>query len=823
MTLLRNVMLLLFFAALVTGPANAESPTQPLRPIVQRLLHELDTATLTPALPARPLNRCLGTDKPAAANPYSPLPKALALHHQRLTTTGPQYVQVELRDALVVPTPQTLTFRVKKAQDALLRLGLRMLPCDTKGERATLTIRVGDRAKSIAMTAAAAPDARSLWTDLTHPLPEAAAGDIDVTLELSAETPGVAVALADPVVVARPSPVPPAQDVNVLLIIIDAVRADVLGPARTLSKTITPGLDPIFTEGVGFTQAFSVSNQTRPSTVALLTSQPPSIGQFYARSFVLAPWFKKRFYAGDPPLLTRTLARHGWRVETIGHNHFQWDSLPIGLDHGWDRATDFRRAPEDTPLITDEAIRFVDTHADERWFLAVNYTAPHTPYKPPEASLAAVVEALGEAVPKQGDIPRSYLGELAWVDQHATRLLAALEARGLDQRTLVIVTADHGEVMHHHHSCQSGTFKMPCHFSHGLTLYDEELNIPLGLRLPGGLPAGVVIERPISHLDVAPTVLGLLGLPHEPGHTGRSWADGLLDAAKLAAVDASPIYAEGRISAALREAGKKLIVHNRDDDIRPYARTQRWSKEGSLPAHEVFDLTADPTEKVNLVVADKTVAVPLLARLDAVRKALEERGKTMPAVGPAASDPVVPSTARRPAHPAWNVLRLSADEATHRVSVTVRVEGSFRCRNAGPGGTCTADDARSGTLVLSTEANGRPASVSFETEPWDAKADISIVLDGAPYPLERLRLGPYGLAMLPAGDTFETEATWRLATGRHAPHVGPGPAAVYLWRAPPGQDQPVAVDPYAENGGADMDSNLDGEVRRILEELGYVK
>ncbi|MCA9580024.1 MAG: sulfatase-like hydrolase/transferase, partial [Myxococcales bacterium] len=104
-----------------------------------------------------------------------------------------------------------------------------------------------------------------------------------------------------------------------------------------------------------------------------------------------------------------------------------------------------------------------------------------------------------------------YDGELRYVDDQLARLLAALEARGLDEDTLVVVTSDHGEDMGEH-----GVW-----FSHGWTLFDPALHVPLVLALPGGLPEGRRYEDLVQSVDVLPTVLALLGREHGAPTQGR--------------------------------------------------------------------------------------------------------------------------------------------------------------------------------------------------------------------------------------------------------------------------------------------------------------
>jgi arylsulfatase A-like enzyme len=109
-----------------------------------------------------------------------------------------------------------------------------------------------------------------------------------------------------------------------------------------------------------------------------------------------------------------------------------------------------------------------------------------------------------------GDYVRRYDGEIIGTDAQVRRLRRALEVRGLLERTLVVITADHGESLG-----ESDYF-----FQHGVELNEASLHVPLVLRHPG-LPAGARVDAPASLVDVFPTLLSLVGLPPSAGLAGR--------------------------------------------------------------------------------------------------------------------------------------------------------------------------------------------------------------------------------------------------------------------------------------------------------------
>jgi len=674
------------------------------------------------------------------------------------------------------------------------------------------------------------------------------------------------------------------------------VRSDALGPSRAFEPSATPEIDRrIFARGTGFTQAYSLSNQTRTSTMAMIASLPPSIGGFHSNSWSFTSGRRETFYATDPPLITRELMAAGFRVAHFGHNHFLWNSEVIGLDNGFPRAVDFRGIPSDAVLASEAAIRFFERRRDERWFLMLNYTAPHTPYKPPEAfaelaratdfraapgkRLNEVKRPLapagddgrdGEDVDpseqaafdqRVGFLPRNYLGELMWVDHNLEAVFAKLAELGLDDNTFVIVTADHGEVMNPAHSCRSPLLQLGCSFNHSVTVYDDELNVPLGMALPGRIVAGRTITTPVSHADIAPTIMDLLGLPQAPGQIGRS-----LRAALAGGLVAEvPIYADGRLASALRVGDWKLIIHAPQDDIRPRSRMLN----GELAKHEVFDLANDPLETTNLAGQRKDILQFLLADLKSLRLDLRTRFEQRTPLFPDSPAPLEPLGSARDSV-AKNRLMLVTDVAAHRLSGRVSTSlahATLRCpagAPADPSLVCTRIDDQTLDVSVAGKPNAR-LMLELISSPWAAPLSFDLRLDDQPFAVDRLRVGPWGLSLLPRGTTFDSTASLALAVATKAPLTQPREAAVYFWRSPaeavrkdgeawtagdrkdgeawtagdrkdgeawtagdrkdgeawtaPVVSQPLSPEDSVSDPNADQ--QLGGEVKKILKDLGY--
>jgi choline-sulfatase len=373
-----------------------------------------------------------------------------------------------------------------------------------------------------------------------------------------------------------PSPPPSAQ--NVLFITIDTLRADHVG-AYGARNVATPNIDSAARDGALVRRATAQVPLTRPSHVSIFTGLYPA--QHGIRDNV-APAL-----GHDVPLLAETLKTAGFAtagfVSSIvlartsglerGFDHFS-DKFDIGEDDARFLNTIQRRG--DVP--TGEAIEWIRAHARERFFAWVHLYDPHDPYEPPGRYAVEYAE-------------RPYDGEVAWSDELVGRLLAALTESGIADRTLVVVTSDHGEGLGDHGEAV-----------HGYFVYETTLHVPLVLRGPG-IKAGVVVEPVTRSVDLFPTVMDLLGLASRTPHvSGRSVAPAL----RGDPLPDEPAFAESLVP----------LIHYGWSDLRS-VRDGRW-KYILAPRAELYDLDRDPGELVNL--ADREPA-----RARALRAGLEQR------------------------------------------------------------------------------------------------------------------------------------------------------------------------------------------------------
>ena len=274
---------------------------------------------------------------------------------------------------------------------------------------------------------------------------------------------------------------PPAREParNLIIFTIDTLRADRVG-AYGYQAARTPGIDALAASGALFTQAFAVAPITMTSHASIMTGRyPPGHGA------------RHNGIRMDPavPTLAESLRRAGFATAAFV-GAFPLDRR-FGLDRGFETYED--RMPRggagqsvnERParLVADAAIAWLTGRRSSRFFLWVHFFEPHTPYGNPADGRPAAAR---------------YDDEVAEADRQMRRVLEA--AGEFRNATLVAVTADHGEAFGEHGEV-----------THSIYVYDTTLRVPLAIAGPS--ISARRVDAPVSHVDLAPTLLGLLGLP----------------------------------------------------------------------------------------------------------------------------------------------------------------------------------------------------------------------------------------------------------------------------------------------------------------------
>jgi arylsulfatase A-like enzyme len=377
---------------------------------------------------------------------------------------------------------------------------------------------------------------------------------------------------------------------NVVVLTVDALRSDRLS-SYGYRRPTSPGIDRLLAAGARFTAARTVEPLTNPALCSLFTSLYPHQHGATRNGLRLR---------GGLDSLPRVLGRRGYRTAAFVGSWVLVNRIS-GLGDHFDRYAEVLtrrrwfgmfKGEATAEDLTDAALGWLGERGaggaggggggggDARPFLLwVHYVEPHAPYR----LQAAFAARLG--VPARGEVPRSdrYDTEIAFADHHLARLLAAIDADPrLRANTLVVFAADHGESLGEHG-----------YWGHGRNLYEQTLRIPLGFTWPGHLRAGTV-PAPAEILDVAPTVLGLIGLPMPASFEGFDWAPVLAGGARPP---------RQRVCWFEAHRGAVLAAHGSDDARRAgllavgmLAGSRKEVLRGGERQARAFDLERDPAE-----------------------------------------------------------------------------------------------------------------------------------------------------------------------------------------------------------------------------------
>ena len=359
---------------------------------------------------------------------------------------------------------------------------------------------------------------------------------------------------------------------NILWYCTDQQRFDTIG-ALGNPHVRTPVVDQLVAGGVAFTHAYCQSPICTPSRSSFMTGMYPSRVHNTRNGNDTFPSY--------PPVVSKVIADSGYDCGLVGKFHLQssghrteprfddgyryWkfshaprDDWKEGHDYAeWVRELGgdldaMRASPERVPTefhqttwASERTIEFIQQQRDDPWFLSVNVYDPHPPFIPPrsyaeqfraadmpgpyfrpsdlehQAQLAGIDFQGGACSPEEFNgkqIQADYYAMIAQIDDQFARILESLEQTGQRERTVIVFTSDHGEMLGDHGLVQKG-----CRFYEGL------VRVPLIFSWPGKILAGVQRHALVELLDLTATLLELAGLPQPDYMQGRSLMPLLLD------------------------------------------------------------------------------------------------------------------------------------------------------------------------------------------------------------------------------------------------------------------------------------------------------
>ena len=349
------------------------------------------------------------------------------------------------------------------------------------------------------------------------------------------------------------------QLAGVVVITLDTARADRLTPYG-YSGVAMPAMERLASRGVVFERALSPVPLTLPSHCSIFTG-------------LLPPHHRVHDNADEPlgaerATMAGLLHRHGFRTAAFVGAAVLDRSR--GLARGFDVYSDVPQSDRQRrgDAVVDEAVRWLETAASSPFFLWTHLYDAHRPYEAPAPY------ATSSADP--------YVAELVFADAQLGRLMSALERAHVIDRTLIVVTADHGESLGEHGERD-----------HGIFVYDNVLRVPLIIHAPGVVPRRVSDVAQLT--DILPTVLDFAGLgwPAVDGVSLRAVMNGQHEPDR-------PAYAESLYATRFGWSALRALEDERFKYI-------------DAPRQELYDLSRDPFEEHNIA-AERPALAGVMAR-----------------------------------------------------------------------------------------------------------------------------------------------------------------------------------------------------------------
>ncbi len=485
-----------------------------------------------------------------------------------------------------------------------LFLGLALHPAAWQGGQVTARVWAGeDLLHEVLIDCnAETPKAQRIWHEISLPLPSDTC-PIGLETVWEGETGDTRILGFGRLEVHIPDQITPlpadSNRPNVLLIVVDTLRADRLGQGGNRRST-SPVMDALADRGARFSQAHSSGPWTLPGTASILTGlTPPEHGIGASTSSSLAH-----------PLvsLPEFFQRQGWLTGGFAMNPLI--SARHCFDQGFDTLTSRRWALAREH--EQDWLGWLEEHAHERFFLYLHLIEPHFPYMPSLESCGALgikpaegedhldprqvlrrwyedgvgsPEALRQMASRQLDL---YDAEVLDADAAIGRVLEQLAKLGIDDNTVICVTSDHGEEFLEHGYAQ-----------HDAQLWSESTHVPLIFAGPG-VPQGKVFEGPLENRHLAPTLLALAGIQQTAMETARD----LLDSEALESALGEGAYAMHSLGRWCDLESRQMIRLGQAHALRrgPWELIScpNNSRLGSSPIIRLYNTDRDPTRAWDL-------------------------------------------------------------------------------------------------------------------------------------------------------------------------------------------------------------------------------
>jgi len=374
-----------------------------------------------------------------------------------------------------------------------------------------------------------------------------------------------------------------ARRPNIILIGLDALRADHLG-IYGYSKETSPQIDAFAQQSVVFDTAISQAAWTTPSFMSLLTSLYPSVHKLmeYPNPGQL-----------DDNIISWPVLMKAEGYLTASFNGGGYLSGKFGFDRGFDHFVSGQMYYKNAPRLFRDALAWIGRQQDQPFFLFLHTYSVHRPYWPPPVyrtrfflESETEIDHTFSLPPREWDhwqdrikagridgedirkITALYDAEISYVDEAFGRFIQELKLSGVFDRSVIILTADHGDELFDHGQ-----------IDHIRTVYQELIHVPLIIKIPGAAPER--IQGWMESIDIMPTILELIGLDC-PAVQGESM---------LKAINKGKMLR----TYAFSEGGKKGSIKAL------LSREWKYIYDTSTQTEELYHLLKDPAESQNLV------------------------------------------------------------------------------------------------------------------------------------------------------------------------------------------------------------------------------
>ena len=445
-------------------------------------------------------------------------------------------------------------------------------------------------------------------------------GALGVALALAALI-GVATDRSTPPAVARRATAGAASKPNVILIVTDTLRAD--AAAWTAQQGGRSGFAALSADGVNFDRTYAQASWTRPSIATILTAEYPSVhGTEHKmdilpdRALTLAEALKAQGYWTAAFTTNINVAPIFNFQQGFDEFHYLEPSFYFGASDSATRLAVYKglRAArekvssamwvqnyyQDAAVVDQHVEAWLASKPPEPFFLFIHYMDPHDPYFeiPYNGRAVARVSTPDPAADRVEELHGLYREDVRYLDGYLQELVDRLRQSGLYDRSIIAITADHGEEFREHGG-----------WWHGTALYEEQVLVPLIIKRAREPEPGRRRTDVTRSVDIGPTLMAAAGLPVPDAFQGIDLFTGTVSEPVLAEEDL-----EGNRLTSIHSGDWKLITANRDNPR-------------GLPPVELFKLDDDPRERTNLATRDPDRVSDMLAQLEQLRVRVASGGR----------------------------------------------------------------------------------------------------------------------------------------------------------------------------------------------------